>query len=60
MLNDLHRESDFRSFVKKETNQIPAFMIEKVKRDLGEMWQWLPDKSMSYNQNVVSGSNPNL
>ncbi len=60
MLKDLRLEPDFRPFVKKETSQVPAFMIEKVKRDLGEMWQWLPDKSLSYNPNVISGSNPAL
>jgi len=54
LIEDLRREPDFQSFVKKETNRVPAFLIEKVKKDLGEMWQWLPNKSLSYNPNVIS------
>jgi hypothetical protein len=54
ILEKLRREQDFQSFVKKETSRVPAFMIEKVKKDLGPMWYWLPDKSLSYNTNVLS------
>jgi len=54
MLNDLRREPDFRTFVSKQTNRVPGFMIENVKKDLGPFWHWLPNKSLSYYPNVIS------
>ncbi len=54
VLKSLQKEKEFQSFVKKETNQIPRFMIEKVKKDLGPMWHFLPNKALTYNHNVLS------
>ncbi|MBP1666120.1 MAG: radical protein, partial [Bacteroidetes bacterium] len=54
MLNELRREPDFRTFVSKQTNRVPGFMIESVKKDLGPFWHWLPNKSLSYYPNVIS------
>jgi len=56
MLENLRRKSDFRSFMEKETSEVPAFMIEKTKKDLGPFWEWLPNKTLSYNTNVLSNS----
>ena len=42
MLKNLRRKPHFRSF-----------MIEQVKKDLGPMWEWLPDKSLSQNPNML-------
>jgi hypothetical protein len=53
MLENLRRNPEFKSFMKKETIHVPAFMIEKVKKDLGPMWYWLPDKSLSRNPNTL-------
>jgi len=47
LLKDLQNKADFRSFMMKETDRVPDFMIEKVKKDLGPMWEWLPDKTLS-------------
>jgi hypothetical protein len=55
MLDKLQREPDFQSFIKKQTNRVPASMIENVKKDLGPFWHWLPNKDLSYNPNVISG-----
>jgi hypothetical protein len=54
MLSDLRKEPEFQSFIKKETSRVPAFMIENIKKELGPMWHWLPDKTLSYNTNVLS------
>ncbi|MCK4747378.1 MAG: hypothetical protein KAT15_10095 [Bacteroidales bacterium] len=56
MLENLRKEEEFQSFVKKETSCIPASIIGKVKKDLGFMWQWLPDKTLSHDPNVFSES----
>jgi len=56
MLKNLRTRQDFRSFMNKETDQIPAFMIEQIKNDLGPMWEWLPDKTLSQVPNVLAKS----
>ena len=56
MMKNLRSEPDFQSFVKKEINHVPKFMIENAKKGLGPMWQWLPNKFLSYNPNVISQS----
>lgn len=53
MLKNLRSKSDYRSFMKKETISIPDFMIKKVKKDLGPMWDWLPNKSLSYTKHSL-------
>jgi hypothetical protein len=54
ILKNLQREPEFRSFVKRETNKIPQFMIETVRKDLGPLWEWLPNKSLSYSSDILS------
>ena len=56
MLKNLRRKPGFQSFMNKETDQIPAFMIEQVKKDLGPMWEWLPDKTLSQKPNILEKS----
>jgi hypothetical protein len=53
MVKNLRRYQDFDSFVKKESAIVPAFMIEKVKKDLGPLWDWLPNKSLTYDVTTV-------
>jgi hypothetical protein len=48
MMNMLNKDNGFKQFVNKESGKVPAFMINKVRRDLGYLWQWLPDKSLAY------------
>ena len=47
ILKNFRTKKDFRSFMNKETDQIPAYMIEQVRKDLGPIWEWLPDKTLS-------------
>ena len=54
LVNQLHIDESFRSFVRKETNIVPEFLIEKIKKDLGVLWKWCPVESLSYNTNVIS------
>jgi hypothetical protein len=54
ILKNLREKPEFKSFVKKETNKLPQFMIDTVRNDLGPLWDWLPDKSLSYNSDTFS------
>jgi hypothetical protein len=46
LIDNLSTDQDFRSFVRKETDKVPVFLIEKVRKDLGLLWQWLPVESL--------------
>jgi len=59
MLKHFRSDSDFQAFLNRETNQVPQFIREKVKKDLGPLWYWLPDKTLSYNPNVLSTTGSN-
>jgi hypothetical protein len=54
ILDNLKNEPDFQSFVKKETDAVPQFMIDIVRKDLGPLWEWLPNKSLSYKSDILS------
>jgi hypothetical protein len=54
MLKELETNRDFQAFVRKETTIVPEFLINRVRHELGPMWDWLPDKSLSFNQNVLT------
>jgi radical SAM superfamily enzyme YgiQ (UPF0313 family) len=56
ILKNLRTNPDFRSFMNRETDTIPAFMIEQVKKDLGPIWEWLPDKTLSQKPNILKES----
>jgi hypothetical protein len=52
-LERLRTNTPFRAFMEKETDRIPAFMIDQVKRDLGPLWEWLPDKTLSQQPTMI-------
>ncbi len=54
MLTNLQKDLDFQKFVRKETDRVPLCLIDNVKKDLGPMWNWLPNKSLSYDPNILS------
>lgn len=54
LLTRLKKDNEFQAFVRKDSNKIPRFMTEKIKNDLGELWEWLPDKTFQYETNVHS------
>jgi len=58
IIENLKRKPEFQSFVNKETSKIPQFMIDTVSNDLGPLWEWLPNKSLSYDTNILS--NPSV
>ena len=45
---------DFQEFVRRETDRVHDYLIDNVKKDLGPMWYWLPNKSLSYDPNILS------
>ncbi len=42
----------FRRFFEQETTEIPEYYIEKIHKDLGEFWDWLPDGAICHDPNA--------
>jgi hypothetical protein len=48
----LVEDSDFRDFFEGETDQLPPFYSDIVRKDLGEFWEWLPKEAMMHDPNA--------
>ncbi|MFH2034915.1 MAG: radical SAM protein [Candidatus Zixiibacteriota bacterium] len=55
LLNDW----SFRRFFEQETNEVPQFFVNCIRRDLGEFWEWLPEGAMFHNPNAYLLSQQN-
>jgi hypothetical protein len=42
----LETDRPFRRFFEQETTEVPSFFIDRVHRDLGEFWPWLPEGAL--------------
>jgi hypothetical protein len=52
----LDTDRPFRRFFDQETTEIPAFLVQRVRRDLGEFWDWLPNGALLYDPNAYLNS----
>jgi len=56
-------DRSFRDFFEQETTEIPQFLVEKIRKDLGEFWDWLPEGALQHNPNAyllsVEEASPN-
>ena len=59
---DLRRRLDtdpqIRSFFNRETAEIPAYYVDRVRQDLGAMWRWLPPEALQHDPNAYLNSQP--
>lgn len=44
----LDTDRGFRRYFEQETTELPPFYVERVKRDLGSLWPWLPEGALSH------------
>ena len=44
----LTEDKKFRQYFEGESNQLPSFYTDLVKKDLGGWWQWLPKKALEH------------
>ena len=42
----LEEDVEFRKFFEQQTTEVPAFFIDIIKRDLGPLWEWLPEGAL--------------
>jgi hypothetical protein len=53
ILNQLRTDKQFRDFFERETNVVPDFLRERVKKDLGiQLWSWLPEGALEHDPNA--------
>jgi hypothetical protein len=48
----LDEDVQFRAFFEAETREIPQFYIDIMKRDLGPLWEYLPEGAYYHDQNA--------
>ncbi|MCB9230087.1 MAG: radical SAM protein [Bacteroidia bacterium] len=48
----LDEDKQFRAFFEGESGILPKFYMDMLKRDLGEMWEWLPEGAIYHDGDV--------
>lgn len=48
----LDTDSQLRSYFDQETAELPRFYTERVQRDLGPLWHWLPEGALHHDPNA--------
>lgn len=44
----LETDSGFRDYFEGETDELPEFFVDRVRRDLGPLWEFLPDGALTH------------
>jgi len=56
ILRRLKADRPLRRFFEQETVEIPRYFIDKIRRDLGYFWQWLPEGAITHDPNAYLAS----
>jgi hypothetical protein len=48
----LETDRQFRMYFEQETDVIPQFYMNKIKEDLGPLWEWLPEGAIYHDHNA--------
>lgn len=48
----LDADKQFRSYFEGETTELPQFYVDRVRRDLGSLWDWLPNGALHHDPNA--------
>lgn len=46
ILELLGSDPGFRAFFEQRSTEVPRFYVDRIKKDLGPMWDWLPEGAM--------------
>jgi len=47
----LDTDRQFRPFFEQETTNLPQFYVNRVRKNLGRLWRWLPTGGLAHNPN---------
>ena len=53
----LATDPPFRDFFEGESDELPPFFLDRLRRDLGALWQWLPPGAVRHDPNAYLKSN---
>jgi len=48
----LDSDRPFRRFFEQETVEIPQYFTDRIRRDLGQFWEWLPEGAIHHDPNA--------
>ncbi|HEV8487125.1 MAG TPA: radical SAM protein, partial [Blastocatellia bacterium] len=48
----LDTDRQFRRYFEQETTELPKFYMDQARKDLGPLWEWLPEGAMHHDQNA--------
>ncbi|HSR18588.1 MAG TPA: hypothetical protein VLM39_10910, partial [Ignavibacteriaceae bacterium] len=56
----VHLKSDrkFRDYFEQETTVLPEFYLNMIKKELGPLWEWLPEGAVFHDQNAYFKKQP--
>jgi hypothetical protein len=54
----LDTDPSVRRFFEGETTEVPEFYADRVRRDLGPLWEWLPPGGLEHDPNAYLKSQP--
>jgi hypothetical protein len=52
----LETDRPFRRFFEQESAEIPEFLVQQIRKDLGKFWDWLPDGALRHDPNAYLNS----
>lgn len=48
----LEEDRPFRAFFERDSDKLPGFFLDRMKHDLGPLWEWLPDGAVHHDPNA--------
>lgn len=52
ILKQLKSNKKFRDYFEQETTELPEFYLNNIKKELGPLWEWLPEGAIFHDQNA--------
>ena len=48
----LEADPQFRGYFEQKTTELPQFYVDRVRRDQGPLWEWLPETALYHDPNA--------
>ena len=48
VLRRLGTDAQFRDYFEQETTTLPPFYVERIRQDLGPLWEWVPEGALEH------------
>jgi hypothetical protein len=52
ILRRLRVDPEFGPFFERQATRIPQFYVDRIQKDLGPLWNWLPEGSLEHDPNA--------